>query len=59
MVFDSLFIIINKMEWELLLICNCLGLIALALIFFYHFADVDGEEERIYQKELKSRELLL
>lgn len=47
------------MEWELLLICNCLGLIALALIFFYHFADVDGEEERIYQKELKSRELLL
>lgn len=45
------------MEWELLLICNCLGLIALALIFFYHFADVDEEEDRQRKSEQRSSKL--
>ena len=34
------------MEWELLILCNVIGLLILFLVFLYHFADLDRQEAK-------------
>ena len=42
---------ILKMEYEIYLLCNILGIIILFLIIIFHFIDADNKNAKSYLKE--------